>query len=99
MAARKVRSFSELYGSNAYHEGAKSLRELVDAEFTCIEAEFGRSQYGKVSYLLVGETAETAQWYFTTSKVILGQLSEIMEKNPFPFHATLREKNGYLILE
>lgn len=99
MATRKARSFSELYGSNASHENAKSLKEKMDALFTVWDIDFGRSQYGKVSYLLIGEMQEGAEWHYTTSQVILSQLSELDKKNPCPFTATLRERNNYLVLE
>ena len=99
MATREPKSFKELYGSNASHEGAKNLRDQIDKEFTVWDMDFGRSQYGKVSYLQIGETQETAEWHYTTSQVILSQLSELSGKNPCPFKASLRERNNYLVLE
>ena len=99
MSARKVRDFATLYGANASHEGAQPLKDLIGQEIICHDADFGRSQYGKVSFMQIGETAESATWHYTTSKVILSQLEEILGQKPCPFKATLKERNGYLLLE
>lgn len=99
MATRKVRDFADLYGSNASHEGAKSLQELKGQTFLVQDFDFGRSQYGKVTFVHVGDAPDAAQWYYTTSKVILSQITELQDKNPCPFKATLVERNNYLLFE